>query len=285
MSKEGWLLTLLKALDGILDEIEGVEDLDFGNGLTGSCEDYFLDIDLAQEVSNLTHGPSGGSNCVVGMSEASTITTAPDSRRRRIKRMLLYWPEILSNGEKRRRKPPRRYIEESSRADSKHRLKQESIVAKHKPHLWREPKKKHTGLLESESEHSSSASESETEVPEKISSKSIDRRKNQRMWTVQEVIKLVDGICQLGVGHWSDIKRLSFASSTYRTPIDLRNKWRNLLRASRAEKLEKGEAEHKEKSAVRPLPRSLLRRVRELEAVHPYPRKTKTRCSFFPKSS
>ncbi|KAK4761943.1 hypothetical protein SAY87_029827 [Trapa incisa] len=254
------------------------------------------------------------------MSEASTITTAPDVKckegsckrtgrcacligsqkingldkdfdclipepLKKNKKNATVARDSVSNGEKRQWKPPRRYIEESSRADSKHRLKQESIVAKHKPHLWREPKKKHTGLLESESEHSSSASESETEVPEKISSKSIDRKKNQRMWTVQEVIKLVDGICQLGVGHWSDIKRLSFASSTYRTPIDLRNKWRNLLRASRAQKLEKGEAEHKEKSAVRPLPRSLLWRVRELEAVHPYPRKTKTRCSFFPKSS
>lgn len=99
--------------------------------------------------------------------------------------------------------------------------------------------------------------------------KSVDRRKHQRMWTVQEVTKLVDGICQFGVGHWTDIKRLSFASSAHRTPIDLRvlafyehsevfsfhassnifydqvmflqDKWRNLLRASHAQQPEKGE--------------------------------------------
>ncbi|KAL4340727.1 hypothetical protein GQ457_08G012180 [Hibiscus cannabinus] len=63
-----------------------------------------------------------------------------------------------------------------------------------------------------------------------------DRRKHQRMWTLAEVIKLVDGIAQFGVGKWTDIKRLLFASSAYRTPVDLRDKWRNLLRSSSAHK-------------------------------------------------
>lgn len=51
-----------------------------------------------------------------------------------------------------------------------------------------------------------------------------DRRKHQRMWTISEVTKLVDGISEYGVGRWTDIKRLLFASSAYRTPIDLRVK-------------------------------------------------------------
>jgi hypothetical protein len=42
------------------------------------------------------------------------------------------------------------------------------------------------------------------------------------MWTPSEVIKLVDGISEYGVGRWTDIKRLLFATSAYRTPIDLR---------------------------------------------------------------
>lgn len=75
---------------------------------------------------------------------------------------------------------------------------------------------------ESESEDNSSASESENDFIENKSTKNVDRRKRQRMWTLQEVTKLVDGICEFGVGHWTDIKRLSFASSAYRTPIDLR---------------------------------------------------------------
>ncbi|PON60344.1 GAMYB transcription factor [Parasponia andersonii] len=99
-----------------------------------------------------------------------------------------------------------------------------------------------------------------------------DRRKHQRMWTISEVNKLVDGISEYGVGRWTDIKRLLFTSSAYRTPIDLRDKWRNLLRASSLQKLKKREAEEKQSHALRPLPKSLIRRVRELAKVHPYPR-------------
>ena len=42
------------------------------------------------------------------------------------------------------------------------------------------------------------------------------------MWTLSEVNKLVDGISEYGVGRWTDIKRLFFPFSSYRTPIDLR---------------------------------------------------------------
>ncbi|TQE13105.1 hypothetical protein C1H46_001189 [Malus baccata] len=58
-------------------------------------------------------------------------------------------------------------------------------------------------------------------------------------------------ISQYGVGQWTDIKRLLFASSPYCTPLDLR-------------------VEQKEMSA---LPKSLVPRVCELATVHPYPRR------------
>ncbi|CAH9090228.1 unnamed protein product [Cuscuta europaea] len=48
------------------------------------------------------------------------------------------------------------------------------------------------------------------------------RRKHHRLWTMSEVIKLVDGVSQCGVGKWSQIKRLYFSSSDYRTPVDLK---------------------------------------------------------------
>ncbi|RXI01256.1 hypothetical protein DVH24_001490 [Malus domestica] len=76
------------------------------------------------------------------------------------------------------------------------------------------------------------------------------------MWTASEVTTLVDSISQYGVGKWTDIKRLLFASSPYCTPLDLRvhhsfpimgiicspfaqkmertsyaDKWRNILRS------------------------------------------------------
>ncbi|KAJ7976940.1 Telomere repeat-binding protein 6 [Quillaja saponaria] len=77
-----------------------------------------------------------------------------------------------------------------------------------------------------------------------------------RMWTPSEVIKLVDGISEYGVGRWTDIKR---------------DKWRNLLRSSFA-KLSKKEVEQKQENTSRLLPNSVLHRVHELAKIHPYPR-------------
>ncbi|XP_023645840.1 uncharacterized protein LOC17897993 isoform X2 [Capsella rubella] len=57
------------------------------------------------------------------------------------------------------------------------------------------------------------------------------RRKHHRAWTLSEVVKLVEGVSKHGVGKWSEIKRLSFSSSAYRTSVDLKDKWRNLRRA------------------------------------------------------
>ncbi|XP_010476898.1 PREDICTED: uncharacterized protein LOC104756078 isoform X1 [Camelina sativa] len=57
------------------------------------------------------------------------------------------------------------------------------------------------------------------------------RRKHHRAWTVTEVEKLVEGVTKYGVGKWSEIKKVSFSSFVYRTPVDLKDKWRNLRRA------------------------------------------------------
>ena len=85
------------------------------------------------------------------------------------------------------------------------------------------------------------------------------RRKHHRAWSLSEVLKLVDGVSRYGAGRWSEIKRISFASYSYRTSVDLKvrfmkicgltkpgfwklvyllialnlqDKWRNLLKAS-----------------------------------------------------
>lgn len=90
------------------------------------------------------------------------------------------------------------------------------------------------------------------------------RRKHHRAWTLAEVMKLIEGVSRCGAGRWSEIKRLSFASYSYRTSVDLKvllvliyipshldvwstlllgcrqlnadflmqDKWRNLLKAS-----------------------------------------------------
>lgn len=138
-----------------------------------------------------------------------------------------------------------------------------------RPRRGRPKKSLPLSFLESEDD------ESEDDcVKKRTCKKSNDRRKHQRMWTTPEVMKLIDGIAQYGTGRWTDIKKLMFSSTAYRTPIDLRDKWRNLLRASGAQKRKSNKKEVKEKlkDVVRSLPSSVFRRVRELASLHPYPR-------------
>ncbi|PHU24475.1 hypothetical protein BC332_09582 [Capsicum chinense] len=90
------------------------------------------------------------------------------------------------------------------------------------------------------------------------------RRKHHRPWTIDEVVKLVEGVARYGAGRWSEIKRLAFASCSYRTSVDLKDKWRNLLKASFVQlPAEKGILNSRKQASV-PIPAAILRRVREL---------------------
>ncbi|XP_042407667.1 uncharacterized protein LOC121997363 isoform X2 [Zingiber officinale] len=98
--------------------------------------------------------------------------------------------------------------------------------------------------------------------------KSSERRKHHRAWTLCEVQKLVDGVAKYGAGRWSEIRRLAFASYSYRTPVDLKDKWRNLLRASLSQcSIEKGERNSRKYTSV-PIPTPILSQVRELAELH-----------------
>lgn len=93
------------------------------------------------------------------------------------------------------------------------------------------------------------------------------RRKHHRAWTIAEVMRLVEGVSRYGAGRWSEIKRLAFASYSYRTSVDLKDKWRNLLKASFAPApTDKGMNPRKHVSA--PIPAAILLRVRELAELH-----------------
>ncbi|KAM1513177.1 hypothetical protein ACFX13_025365 [Malus domestica] len=93
------------------------------------------------------------------------------------------------------------------------------------------------------------------------------RRKHHRAWTLVEVIKLVEGVSKCGTGRWSEIKRLSFASYSYRTSVDLKDKWRNLLKASFAQ-TPPDDGINSRKHASVPIPASILLKVRELAEMH-----------------
>ncbi|CAA7043037.1 unnamed protein product [Microthlaspi erraticum] len=89
------------------------------------------------------------------------------------------------------------------------------------------------------------------------------RRKHHRAWTLSEVTKLVEGVSKYGAGKWSEIKKLSFSSHSYRTSVDLKDKWRNLLRASFAQSPSNNMGSLKKHGSMH-IPMSILLQVREL---------------------
>ncbi|KAF6140548.1 hypothetical protein GIB67_035575 [Kingdonia uniflora] len=108
----------------------------------------------------------------------------------------------------------------------------------------------------------------DTEIPGVPTAKGGIRRKHHRAWSLCEVVKLVEGVSRYGIGRWSEIKRVSFASSPFRTSVDLKDKWRNLLRASFAQGPPDQMARNSRKHAAAPIPIPILLRVRELTEKH-----------------
>ncbi|KAI3871318.1 hypothetical protein MKX03_034305 [Papaver bracteatum] len=136
-------------------------------------------------------------------------------------------------------------------------------------------------------EHSSDLESSHTEWQDDMSEsddcittvstrKDLSRRKNHRVWTLSEVMKLIEGVSQHGVGRWTEIKWLLFRSSAHRTAVDLKDKWRNLLKASGA-KLKNRRKDYIGQKGSQPIPESALKRVKELAIIHPYPRPCQSR--------
>ncbi|ESQ27923.1 hypothetical protein EUTSA_v10018282mg [Eutrema salsugineum] len=89
------------------------------------------------------------------------------------------------------------------------------------------------------------------------------RRKHHRAWTLSEVTKLVEGVSKYGAGKWSEIKKLSFSSYSYRTSVDLKDKWRNLLKASFAQSPSNNMGSLKKHGSMH-IPMPILLRIREL---------------------
>nr|CAB3447960.1 unnamed protein product [Digitaria exilis] len=63
-------------------------------------------------------------------------------------------------------------------------------------------------------------------------------------------MKLVDGVARFGAGKWSEIRKLSFSSYSYRTSVDL-----------------KGVCPRKINPSIIPIPTSILLRVKELNEL------------------
>jgi len=84
-------------------------------------------------------------------------------------------------------------------------------------------------------------------------------QKDVKAWSVQETLALVDGVERVGGGRWAEIKKLGFPELQGRSPVDLKDKWRNTVRVALQE------SSGKRKGT---LPSHVLERVRQLAALH-----------------
>ncbi|PHT48606.1 hypothetical protein CQW23_12814 [Capsicum baccatum] len=104
-------------------------------------------------------------------------------------------------------------------------------------------------------------------------------RKHRKYWSTREVLKLVEGVSEYGVGRWNDIKKMFFQSSMRRSPVDLKDKWQNLLRASCRRLQSRRGVDAKMKRRMRSIPRTVLNHVRNLAVIYPYSRQRRSRIS------
>ncbi|KAF9689964.1 hypothetical protein SADUNF_Sadunf01G0146800 [Salix dunnii] len=109
-----------------------------------------------------------------------------------------------------------------------------------------------------------SSGDSDDNVVTVPTSKGGIRRKHHRAWTLSEVMKLVEGVSRYGAGRWSEIKRHVFASYSYRTSVDLKDKWRNLLKASFTQTPPDTGMNSRKNTGAMPIPAPILLKVREL---------------------
>ncbi|CAD6205225.1 unnamed protein product [Miscanthus lutarioriparius] len=79
-------------------------------------------------------------------------------------------------------------------------------------------------------------------------------RKNNSRWTAKEVERLVQGVSKFGVGRWTMLKQ-NFFKRSIRTAVNLKDKWRNLLKAYQ---------EGSQKTTQLHLEPSLVERIRKL---------------------
>ncbi|CAD6205227.1 unnamed protein product [Miscanthus lutarioriparius] len=93
-------------------------------------------------------------------------------------------------------------------------------------------------------------------------SREYTRRKNNSRWTAKVEI-LVQGVSKFGVGRWALLKQQFFETSI-RTSVNLKDKWRNLLKAYQG---------NSQKTTQLYLEPSFVEQIRKLAAKQTYPNK------------
>lgn len=90
------------------------------------------------------------------------------------------------------------------------------------------------------------------------------RCKHHNPWTLEETLTLIRGVEDCGGGKWADIKKRKYRSIESRSAVDLKDKWRNLMRVAGLP----AAALRTKCAKRRELPVDLLVKVRALNAMH-----------------
>ncbi|KAL0018857.1 hypothetical protein WJX79_010707 [Trebouxia sp. C0005] len=90
------------------------------------------------------------------------------------------------------------------------------------------------------------------------------RCKHHNPWTLEETLTLIRGVEDCGGGKWADIKKRKYKSIENRSAVDLKDKWRNLMRVA----VRPAAALRTKCAKRRELPLELLVQVRTLNAMH-----------------
>jgi hypothetical protein len=96
---------------------------------------------------------------------------------------------------------------------------------------------------------------------------------NYRFWTLEETQALVEGVARCGNGKWAVIKKLSFAAIENRSPVDLKDKWRNLTRIA----MLPTDQVKPDKKRDMACPPELIERVREISSIEAAKKQTTNR--------
>eukprot|EP00891_Asterochloris_glomerata_P001782 jgi/Astpho2/1782/Aster-07544 len=91
------------------------------------------------------------------------------------------------------------------------------------------------------------------------------RRKHHNPWSLEETIALVNGVEACGGGKWADIKKRNYRAIEHRSAVDLKDKWRNLMRVA----ILPPHAVRTKCLKRREVPSELLDRVRKLSNITP----------------
>ncbi|KAK8542069.1 hypothetical protein V6N12_014678 [Hibiscus sabdariffa] len=307
----------LEVLDGLLDEVDEVDDIQAADDLSGACEDFQLDIECPERLSESDCAPHegsslrnlnsqshgwkssahfscpfcGSSSSAGGISESSAATVQESNNQNGVLKKMFCGdlhhtfkskfgcqaPVTDTIG------PTIEHMQTFDESDDDEKplvsfilstksVKSSFEVTKGGTLLRQKRLRKPTSrYIEEFSRNSTSGKKclkagSQGDLPQLVSEPQRQRGRPKKI--VPKILRVGQGNGYFTVlcAFW-----LLFASSAYRTPVDLRDKWRNLLRSSSAHEHNRRECETKPKHAVRPLPMPVVCRIHELATIHPYP--------------